>query len=161
MTGPAKEPNFEDDVSAGIIEQAYATDSMKKFSGSGMSGRRTNSSRRGKKKKPTAAENDDEGHDSDEAVRDDNGQQDDDILEEVYATDSLKKLQKKPTSTTSSGQRGGTRRQKRADGLNAISEDKSAKDLVEGLRSFRLDKERLRDEQARVSRKKKFAHKVP
>eukprot|EP00562_Extubocellulus_spinifer_P005863 CAMPEP_0178523134 /NCGR_PEP_ID=MMETSP0696-20121128/28921_1 /TAXON_ID=265572 /ORGANISM="Extubocellulus spinifer, Strain CCMP396" /LENGTH=167 /DNA_ID=CAMNT_0020154329 /DNA_START=136 /DNA_END=639 /DNA_ORIENTATION=- len=158
MTCP-NEKNYEDDVSdvsADIIEQAYSTDSMKKFHGkSTTTGSKHTTSRRGKKKKKESSAETDDGHDSDDAVRSSEvngdgieGNEEDDILEEVYATDSLKRLQKKSSSATAPSPRGRTR-QKRAEGLNSIREDRSAQNLVEGLRSFRLDNERLREGKAK------------
>ena len=152
MTCP-NEQNYQDDVSAvsaDIIEQAYSTDSMKKFQGKSTTSKHT-ASRRGKKKKKKSSAETDDGYDSDDAVRssevnddDIEGNEEDDILEEIYATDSLKRLQKKTSSATAPSSRGRTR-QKRAAGLNSIHEDASARNLVEGLRSFRLDNDRLRD----------------
>lgn len=162
MTAPREQvaENFEDDVSADIIEQAYSTDSMKKFHGKSSTATATAARRR--KKKATSREEADttaDAYDSDDAVRLDETQddidddEDEDILEEIYATDSMKRLKKKTRGTSRTGDSSAssprTRRAARTTGLNPINEDKSARDLVEGLRSFRIGKERIKDGSAK------------
>ena len=96
------------------------------------------------------------------------------ILEEMYATDSFKHQERRmrdgaaaggtgiaPTPASSSGRRSagggssssrsslrdGDRRGVRGDGLRSIDEMRSAQNLLEGLRSFRLERDAERDAQ--------------
>ena len=159
MTAPSERVNMADDAnrssrssrssrsatsttSADILEEAFSTDSMKKFNGNGSSA--TIGARRGKKK---SSENREEGDD-------DEGLNNDEIIDEIYATDSLKRFQKKnstesPDSASSesteesTGRHRRTGRRRHEGDLTSIREDKSAHNLVKGLRSFRLENERL------------------
>ena len=159
MTAPSERVNMADDAnrssrssksstsvtsttSADILEEAFSTDSMKKFNGHGSSA--TIGARRGRKK---PSENREEG-DVDEDLNND------EIMGEIYATDSMKRFKKKnsaesPDSTPSesteesTGRHRRTGRRRHEGDLTSIREDKSAHNLVEGLRSFRLEKERL------------------
>ena len=125
-------------TSSELLEEVYSTDSMKKFNGHGSSA--TIGARRGRKK---SSENREEGGDDEDLNNDDN-------MDEIYATDSMKRFEKIPTeppnSTSSESTKESTGRQRRTGrrrhegGLTSIKEDKSARNLVEGLRSFRLEK---------------------
>lgn len=158
MTAPSERVNMADDAnrssrssrssrsatsttSAEILEEAFSTDSMKKFNGNGSSA--TIGARRGRK---NSSENREEGDDDEDLNNDE-------IMDEIYATDSMKRFKKKnstesPDSTSSGATEGSTGRHRRngrrhKGDLTLIREDKSAHNLVEGLRSFRLEKERL------------------
>ena len=158
MTAPSERVNMADDAnrssrssrssrsatsttSAEILEEAFSTDSMKKFNGHGSSA--TIGARRGRKK---SSENKEEEGDDD--------LDNEEIMDEIYATDSMKHIKKKkptesPDSTSfesteeSTGRHRRTGRRRHEGDLTSIREDKSAHNLVEGLRSFRLEKERL------------------
>ena len=158
MTAPSERVNMADDANrssrssrssrsatstttADILEEAFSTDSMKKFNGHGSSA--TIGARRGRKK---SSENREEGDDDEDLNNE--------IMDEIYATDSMKRFKKKnsmesPGSTSSGSTEESTGRHRRTGrrchegDLTSIKEDKSAHNLVEGLRSFRLEKERL------------------
>ena len=144
MTAPNAnvQKDFEDEND--IIAQAYATDSMKKYQGK--TGSSNHHSARRKKK------NGNTNTPSNEKVEDNNDddEEDEEILDEIYSTDSLKRLKKKVVTSPSVPEGSSRSRGK----LDAIDEKTSVRNLVEGLRSFRLERE-----QQDQLRQKKFTSK--